>query len=176
MTPLSAAPSAPPPHCRPTGHHSNVPCRPPHQPHRPTVGRLVITPTYPVGRLVITPTYPVGHPISPATPLSADWSSLQHTLSAAPSTPPPHCWPTGHHSDHTVSRLVITQTILSADWSSLQCTLLAAPSAPPPHCRPTGHHSNIPCRPTGLHLNSPLQHTLSAAPLAHQPQCRPTRY
>ena len=71
-TPL-AAPSAPPPHCWPTGDHSNVPCRPPHQPHHPSVGRLVITPTY-----------PVSHPISPTTPLSADWSSLQCTLLADP--------------------------------------------------------------------------------------------
>ena len=74
---LLAAPSAPPPHCRPTGRHSNIPCWLPHHPHHPTVGQLV----------------------TPPTPLSADWSPLQHPLSAAPSSPPPHCQPTGHHSN-----------------------------------------------------------------------------
>ena len=131
-----------PPHCRPTGHHPHIPHQLLHQPHHPTVGRLVITQTTPsadwsspepycwptghhphiprrlphqphhptVGRLVITPMYPVGHPINPTTPLLADWSSPTHTPSAAPSAPPPHCWPTGHHPKHTVSQLVITPT------------------------------------------------------------------
>ena len=35
-------------HCQPTGHNSNVPCQPPHQPLHPTVGQLVIASTYPV--------------------------------------------------------------------------------------------------------------------------------
>ena len=86
------------PHCQPTGHLSNIPCRPTGHHANPTVGQLGTTPTYPVGRLVITPT-----------PLSAAWSPLQHTLSAAPSAPPPHCRPTGH-----------------SDWSSLTLTLSAA--------------------------------------------------
>ena len=114
-TALSAAPSAPPPHCRLTGHHSI-----------PTVGQLVIAPTYPIGQLVITP--------SP--------------LSATPSAPPPHCWPTGHcsnihcwptghHSIPTVGQLVITPSPLLADWSLLQHTLSAAPLAHQPHCRLT---------------------------------------
>ena len=127
-TALLATPSAPPPHCWPTGHHSNmpcwptghhsnIPCWPSHQPH-PTVGQLVTTPIY-----------PVGHPISPTTPLSADWSPLQ-----------PHCWPTchcvnipcqltGHHSIPTVSHPISPTTPLLANWSPVQPTLLAAPSA-----------------------------------------------
>ena len=122
-TPLSAAPSAPPPHCQLTGHHSI-----------PTVGRLVIAPAYPVSRLVIIPS-----------PLSTDRSLLQHTLSADWSPLQPHCRPTGHHSIPTVSRqviapaypvsqLVIIPSPLLADWSSLQ-----------PHCQPTGHCSSVPC-------------------------------
>ena len=148
---LLAVPSVPPPHCWLTGHHSN-----------PTVGHLVTTPTYPVGhpispisptvgQLVTTPTDPVGQLVITPTPLSADWSSLQHALSAVPSD---------HH--HTVGRLVITPTPLSAAWSPLQHTLSAAPSAPPPHCWPphqthhptvsqlvtlTGHHLHLPCWP-----------------------------
>ena len=133
---LSAAPSAPPPQCRLTGHHPNIPHRQPHQPHHPTVGQLVITPMY-----------PVGHPINPITPLSADWSS-----------PRPHRQLTGHHPNHTVGQLVITHiypiscpisptTPLLANWSSPTHTPLATPSAQPPHCRPTGDHSNIPCQP-----------------------------
>ena len=117
-------------------------CRLTGQPFNPTVGRLVITPTYPVGRLVTTPFT-----------LSADWSTLQ-----------PHCRLTGHHSyipcrptgqpfNPTVSHLVITPSPLVADWSSLQHTLLADWSPLHPHCWPTGHLSNIPCQPTGHHSN-----------------------
>ena len=144
---LFTAPSAPPPHCRPTGHHSNIPCQLPHQPCH-----LIVS------QLVITPMYPVGHPISPTTPLSADWPSPKpyHQLTGHHSNIP--CWPphqpvgqlvitlTYPVSHPIVSWLVITQTTLLADWSSLQCTLSATPSAPPPHCWLTGpHHSNIPC-------------------------------
>ena len=115
--------------------------------HSYPIGQLVITPMYPVSRpirptnrtvgwLVMTPMYSVGHPINPTTLLLANWWSLQHTLLAAPSTPSPHCWPTGDHPKHTVSQLVITPmypvgrpisptTPLWADWSSLQCTLSA---------------------------------------------------
>ena len=155
---LSAAPSAPPPHCRPTGHHPN----------------------HTVGRLFITPTYPVGRPINPTTSLSADWSQLQCTLSAAPSTPSPHCRPTGRHSNVPCRPTHYPTTQLPADWSSLHCTLSVAPSASPPHCRLTGHNSNVPCRPTHYPTTSlsadwsQLQCTLSAAPSTPPPQCRPT--
>ena len=71
-TPLSADWSSPKPYCRPTGHHPHIPHWPPHQPHHPTVGRLVITQNTP----------------------SADWWSLQHTLSAAPLAHQPQCRPT----------------------------------------------------------------------------------
>ena len=76
LTPLSAAWSSLQPHCRPPGHHSNISCRPPHQPHHPTVGRP-IRPTTPLSAdwslwLVITYTYPVGRLVSSPTPLSAD--------------------------------------------------------------------------------------------------------
>ena len=162
ITPLLADWSSPKTHHRPTGDPSNVPCQPP---HHPTAGRPISPqrhcwPTGPnsnvpcrptghhpkqtVGQLVITLMYPVGRPISPTTPLSADRSSPQHTPSAAPSAPPPHCRPTGHHPKQTIGQLVITQNKPSADWSSPQHTPSAAPSAPPPHCRPTGHHPNIP--------------------------------
>ena len=72
--------------CWSTGHHSN-----------PTVGWLVTTPTCPVSR-----------PINPTTPLSANWSPLQHTLSAAPSA---------HHP--TVSQLVT----LTGHHLNLPCRL-----------------------------------------------------
>ena len=137
-TALSATPSAPPPHCRPTGHHSNYP-----------VGQLVISPTYPVSRLVITPTYPVGRLVITPTPLSAAWSPLQHILSAAPSAPPPHCRPTGHHSNPTVGRLVTTSNPTVGRLVITPTCSVGRPIRPPPHCRPPGHHSNIPCRPTG---------------------------
>ena len=76
--------------------------------HHPTVGRLVITPT----------------------PLSADWLPLQHTLSAAPSAPPPHCRLTGHHSNPTVGQLVTTSTYPVGQLVTL-----------------TGHHLHLPCWP-----------------------------
>ena len=121
-------------YCWPTGNHSDLHCWPPHQTHHPTIGQLVIIPTYSVDR-----------PIRPTTPLSADWSSLQHTLLATP---------------------------LSANWSSLQCTLLANPSAPPPHCLPTGHHPNqlviIPTYPIGHPISptTPLLANWSSLELA----------
>ena len=43
---LSTAPSATLPHCWLTGHHSNIPRWPPHQPHHPTVSQLVFTWTH----------------------------------------------------------------------------------------------------------------------------------
>ena len=53
-SPLSADWSTLQPHCRPTGHRSNIPCWLTGHHSNPTVGHLVTTPTY-----------PVGHPISP---------------------------------------------------------------------------------------------------------------
>ena len=128
--PPLAAPSAPPPHHQQTGHPSNIPCWQPHQPHHPTVGQQV-TP----------PTYPDSCPIIPSTRLSANWSPLQHTLSAAPSDLPPHCRPTGHHSNiscwlphqphhPTVSWLVTTSTSPAGQLVTL-----------------TGHHLHLPCQP-----------------------------
>ena len=75
------------PHCQPTGHHSNIlqhtllatPSSPP--PHCQLAGHPSNIPCQP--------------PISPTTPLLADWSPFQ-----------PHCQPTGHHSNPTVSWLV----------------------------------------------------------------------
>ena len=78
----------------------------------------------------------VTQPLFCTTPLSADWSPLQHTLSAAQSSPPPNCWPTGRPSNPTVSQLVTTPTSpvshpispttpLSANWSPLQHPLSA---------------------------------------------------
>ena len=151
ITPLSADWSSPKTNRWPTGDHSNVPCWPPHQPHHPSVGRLVITPTYPISR-----------PISPTTPLSADWSSLQCTLSANPLP---------HH--FTVGQLVPTPmypvgcpinpiTPLSADWSS-----------PKTNRWPTGHHPNISRRPPHQPHHPTVgrlvitQTTPSADPLPH---------
>ena len=94
-------------------------------------------------------TYCQQHQLPSIHTLLANWSSFQCPLSATPSDPPPHSWPTHQ-----------TTTSLLADWSSLQCTLLANPSDPPPHSWPTGHHSNAPCWPshsqlTGHHSNVP---------------------
>ena len=166
------------PNCWPSDHHSIFHHQLPHQPHHCTVGRLVITPT----------------------PLSADWSSLQHALLAIPSDPPPHCQLTGHHSNMpcrlpghysnipcqltghhsnpTVGHPISLTTPLLATWSPLQHTLLADPSAPPPHCRLTGHHSNPtvgrlvtpPTYPVG-HPISPTT-PLSADPLLARLLCR----
>ena len=76
-------------------------------------------------------TYCQPHQLPSLHTLSANWSSLQHTPSAAPSAPPPHCWLTGHHSN-------------------LPCQLTGSHSNPTigqPHYWPTGHHSNIHCWP-----------------------------
>ena len=40
--------------------------------------------SYLIDQLVITPMYPVSHPISPSTPLSANWSSLELTTATYP--------------------------------------------------------------------------------------------
>ena len=114
-TALLATPSAPPPHCQPTGHCSNIPCWPTGHHSIPTVDWLV----------------------NPPTPLSADWSSLQHTLSANWSPFHPHCRPTGHHSIPTVSRLVITPTYPVSWLVTTPSPLSAALLAHQPHCRPT---------------------------------------
>ena len=125
-TALSATPSAPPPHCRPTGHCSNIPCQLTGHHSNPAVSQLVITPT-PLSAdwsLLQPNCQPTGHHSNPtvgqlviaSTPLLADWSLLQHTLSSDWSLLP-----------HT----------LSADWSPLQHTLSAAPLAHQPHCQPT---------------------------------------
>ena len=118
-SPLSADWSTLQPHCRPTGHHSNIPCRPTGQPFNPIVGRLVITPT-PLAADWSSLQHTLSADWSPLQhTLSADWSPLQHTLSADWSSLQPHCRPP-HQTHHpTVGRLV---------------TL-------------TGHHLHLPCRP-----------------------------
>ena len=90
-------------------------------------------------------------------------------LSATPSAPPPHCRPTGHQSNPTVSQMVIAPTPLLADWSLLQHSLSATWSPLQPHCHPTGHHSN----PTVSQLVT-TPSPLSATPSTPPPHCQLT--